>query len=133
MTADIICSLVRQVVGPYGLMSQFIHLVKLFLQTAYPSLQGAEKQVHYYRQQTGHPLFDSDTGYNIDLDIALAHLWSSDIFPTSAGVDGASAERRADRKRAKYNKQQLPGGSIVRTIPLVMEHFRAWGLMDGNS
>ena len=96
---------------------------QIVLQTAYPSLQGAEKQVHYYRQQTGHPLFDSDTGYNIDLDIALAHLWSSDIFPTSAGVDGASAERRADRKRAKYNKQQLPGGSIVRTIPLVMEHL----------
>ena len=71
--------------------------------------------------------FDSDTGYNIDLDISLAHPWSSDIFPTSAGVDRAAADRRADRKRPKYNKQQLPGGSIVSAIPLVMEHFGAWG------
>ena len=87
-------------------------------------------------QGTGTPLqttdrtssfFDSDTGYNIDLDISLAHPWSSDIIPTSAGVDGAAADRRADRKRAKYNKQQLQGGSIVSAIPLVMEHFGAWG------
>ena len=63
--------------------------------------------------------FNFDTGYNIDLDISLAHPWSSDIFPTSA------ADRRADRKKAKYNKQQLPGGSIVSAIPLVMEHFGA--------
>ena len=63
--------------------------------------------------------FDSNTGYNIDLDISLAHPWSNDIFPTSAGVDGAAADRRADRKRANYNKQQLPGGSIVSAIPLV--------------
>ena len=76
---------------------------------------------------------DSDTAYNIDLDISLAHPWSSDMFPTSAGVDGAAADRRADRKRAKYNKQQLLGGSIVSTIPLVMESFGAWGLMHGNS
>ena len=71
--------------------------------------------------------FDSDTGYIIDLDISLAHPWSSNIFPTSAGVDGAAADGREDRKRAKYNKQQLPGGSIVSAIPLVMEHFGTWG------
>ena len=72
--------------------------------------------------------FDSDTGsISISTCISLAHPWSSDIFSTSAGVDGAAVDRRADRKRAKYNKQQLPGGSIVSAIPLVMEHFGAWG------
>ena len=62
--------------------------------------------------------------------ISLAHPWSSDIFPSSAGVSGAAAERRADRKKEKYSKQQLPGGTIATVTPLVMEHFGAWGI-DG--
>ena len=76
--------------------------------------------------------FDLDTGNNVDLDISLAHPWSSDIFPSSAGVS-ATAERRADRKKEKYSKQQLPGGIIATVTPLVMQHFGAWGSMGGNS
>ena len=61
--------------------------------------------------------FDSNIENNIDLDISLAHPWSSDIFPSSAGVSGAAAERRADRKKEKYSKQQLPGGIIATVTP----------------
>ena len=86
--------------------------------------------LYNHRQQTGHRIFDSDIGNNVDLDISLAHPWSSDIFPSSAGVSGAAAERRADRKKEKYSKQQLPGGIIATVTPLVMEHFGAWGI-DG--
>ena len=74
--------------------------------------------------------FNSDIGNNVDLDISLAHPWSSDIFPSFAGVSGAAAERRADRKKEKYSKQQLPGGIIATVNPLIMKHFGAWGI-DG--
>ena len=57
--------------------------------------------------------FDSDSGNNVDLEISLTHPWSSDIFPSSAGVSGAAAERRAERKKEKYSKQQLPGVIIA--------------------
>ena len=53
-----------------------------------------------------------------------------DNFPSSAGVSGAAEERRADRKKEKYSKEQLPGGIIATVTPLVMEHFGAWGI-DG--
>ena len=76
--------------------------------------------------------FDSNIGNNVDLDISLAHPWSSDIFPSSAGVSGDAAERRADRKKEKYSKQQLPGGMIATVTPLVMEHFGAWGIDGGT-
>ncbi|XP_062520364.1 uncharacterized protein LOC134195363 [Corticium candelabrum] len=70
-------------------------------------------------------VFFTDIGNNVDLDISLAYPWSSDIFPSSAVVSGAAAERRADRKKEKYSKQQLPGGMIATVTPLVMEHFGA--------
>ena len=73
----------------------------------YPPQQEAEESLYNYRQQTGHCIFDSDIGNNVDLDISLAHSWSSDIFPSSAGVSGVVAERRADRKKKKYSKQQF--------------------------
>ena len=52
------------------------------------------------------------------------------VVTSSAGVRGAAAERRADRKKEKYSKQQLPGCIIASVTPLVMEHFGAWGI-DG--
>ena len=76
--------------------------------------------------------FDPDKGYNVDLDIALAHPWISDIFPKSSESDGAAAERREERKKAKYAKENLPGGSTVSFIPLVIEHFGRWGEMGKN-
>ena len=75
--------------------------------------------------------FDLDKGCHIDLDIALAHPWSSDIFPKSSESDGAAAERkdREKRRKAKYAKETLPGRSTVSFIPLVIEHIGQWGEM----
>ena len=57
----------------------------------------------------------------------MAHPWSSDIFPKSAKEDGAVAKRREERKMDKYRKVRLPGGSMVKVTPLVLEHFGRWG------
>ena len=87
---------------------------------------------HRYSNSNDRPdivAFDPDKGYNVDLDIALAHPWSSDIFPRSSESDGAAAERREERKKAKYAKENLPGVSTVSFILLVIEHFGRWGEM----
>ena len=60
---------------------------------------------HRYSNSNDRPdivAFDPDKGCNVDLDIALAHPWSSDIFPRSSESDGAAAEKREERKKAKY-------------------------------
>ena len=36
-------------------------------------------------------VFSTGIGSNVELDIALAHQWSSDIFPMSATMEGAAA------------------------------------------
>ena len=72
-------------------------------------------------------VFDTGIGSNVDLDIELAHPWSSDIFPTSATMEGAATVRREDRKLALYEKEKHPGGLSVRVVPLVLEHFGRWG------
>ena len=90
---------------------------------------------HRYANSNDRPdivAFDSDSGCNVDLDIALAHPWSSDIFPRSSETDDAAAERREERKKSKYEKECLPGGTAVSLIPLVMEHFGRWGVMGRN-
>ena len=71
--------------------------------------------------------FDPDKSYHVNLDIALAHHWSSDIFPNSSESDGAAAERREERKKAKYANENLPSGSTVSFIALVIQHFGQWG------
>ena len=49
-------------------------------------------------------VFDTGAGSNVELDVPLAHPWSSDIlFPTSATTDGAAASRREERKKARYD------------------------------
>ena len=52
-------------------------------------------------------VFDTGAGSNVELDVALAHPWSSDIFPTSAttDTDGAAASRREERKKARYDRE----------------------------
>ena len=72
-------------------------------------------------------VFDTGAGSNVELDIAMAHPRSSDIFPTSATTDGAAACRREERKKARYAKDTYPGGMSVQVVPLVMEHFGRWG------
>ena len=72
-------------------------------------------------------MFDAESGSNLDLDISLAHPWSSDVFPSSAEATGVAANRRETRKVSKYEQHKLPEGSVVKVVPLVMEHFGSWG------
>ena len=72
-------------------------------------------------------VFDTGIGSNVELDIALTHPWSSDIFPTSATMEVAAAARREDRKLARYEKEKHSDGLSVRVVALVLEHFGRWG------
>ena len=58
-------------------------------------------------------VFDSTCGGNVELDVALAQLWSQDILRSAATTDGAAARRREDIKHNKYSQEQLPGGTLV--------------------
>ena len=71
-------------------------------------------------------MFDSASGANVELDIALAHPWSSDTFHKSAEIDGVPAKRREERKHSRYKKERLPGDTSVSLIPLVLENYRRW-------
>ena len=63
----------------------------------------ASLQIHHRKEPTGrystsesrpdNSVFDTKVGSNVELDIALAHPWSLDIFPLSATIDGAAASR----------------------------------------
>ena len=68
-------------------------------------------------------VFDTGAGSNEELNIAMAHPWSSNIFPTSTTTDGAAACRREERKKARYAKETYPVGMSVQVVPLVIEHF----------
>ena len=51
--------------------------------------------------------FDTGIGSNVELDIALAHLWSSDIFPTSVTMKGTAAARREHRSCLAMRKKNI--------------------------
>jgi hypothetical protein len=72
-------------------------------------------------------VFDAGEGANIDLDISLAHPWSSEILSRSSKEDRAAAQRQEDNKVKKYSQLNLPGGDHPNFIPLVFEHFGKWG------
>ena len=72
-------------------------------------------------------VFASASGANVELDIELAHPWSSDTFPKSAEIDEATAKRREERKHSRYKKERLLGGTSVSLIHLVLEHYGRWG------
>ena len=72
-------------------------------------------------------VYDSETGSNIELDVALAHPWASDILPCAATTGGSAAMRREQIKENKYAQEQLPGGYCPTVVPLVFEHFGHWG------
>ena len=72
-------------------------------------------------------MFDSASVANVELDIALAHPWSSDTFPKSAEIDGAADKQREERKHSSYKKETLPGGTSVSLIPLVLGALRKMG------
>ena len=51
--------------------------------------------------------FDTGIDSNVELDIALAHPWSSNIFPTSATMKGTVAARREDRSCLAMRKKNI--------------------------
>ena len=63
----------------------------------------------------------------VELDVAMAYPWSSDIFPTSAITDGAAARRCEKRKEDKYQHECLPAGDVMSIVPLVFERVGRWG------
>ena len=58
-------------------------------------------------------MFESASGANVKLDIALAHPWSSDTFPKSVEIDGAAAKRQEERKHPRYKRELL----VARLFP----------------
>ena len=75
-------------------------------------------------------MFDTGAGSNVELDIALAHPWSADIFLLSATIDGAAGIKTRRQKKARYENETYPGGMSVQVIPLVLEHYERWGKMQ---
>ena len=63
-------------------------------------------------------MFESGLACNCDLDIAMAHPWSLDVFPQS-GMKGVAAKRREERKEAKYSKLYSSTGEKSSVVSLV--------------
>ena len=63
--------------------------------------------------------FDAQSGYDIELDISLAHLWNEDIILQASKVDGAAAAKRESQKTEKYSKEIDAMGNASNCIPLV--------------
>ena len=81
---------------------------------------------HHYITSDNRPditVFDFGSGSNTDLDVSLAHPWSSEVIFSSASTEGAAALRREQTKAEKYSMERLPGEEAMRLVPLVMEHF----------
>ena len=72
-------------------------------------------------------MFDVDLGSSINFDISLVHPWSLETYRSSAKKIGAVASLREARKKVKYDRLKLPGGSTSNVIPLVLDHFGTWG------
>ena len=68
-----------------------------------------------------------DSGSSYDLDVALAHPFSSDALRKASQEGGSAAARREERKRVKYQAQVLLDTSSLSFTPLVFEHFGRWG------
>ena len=85
---------------------------------------------HRYSNSDNRPdiiALDTSSGMSIDLDISLAHPWSSEVFPSSSKVDGLALKRREEKKKIKYQDERLPTGNQIIFKPLVIEHFCRWG------
>ena len=71
--------------------------------------------------------FDSASGLDLELDIALAHPWSNEIECLSATTQRAAANKRENLKIKKYDQELLPEGFRPTFVPIVWEHFGCWG------
>ena len=67
------------------------------------------------------------TDFNVELDISLAHPWSTDIISVAATTDGSAASKREGKKREKYSRETHTSGGSPCLIPLVFEHYGRWG------
>ncbi len=72
-------------------------------------------------------VYESETGFNVELDVALAHPWAFDILPPAATTGGSAAMRREKIKKNKYAQERLPGGYSPTVVPFVLKHFGRWG------
>ena len=72
-------------------------------------------------------VFDTQSGSTVELDISMAHPHSCDIITRAAKQEGAAAEYREKKKKAKYDKERLANGRSSSCIPIVFEHFGHWG------
>ena len=72
-------------------------------------------------------VFDFSSGSNTDLDVSLAHPWSSEVKLSSASTEGAVALQREQTKAEKYSMERLLGEEAVRLVPLVLEQNGHWG------
>ena len=68
-------------------------------------------------------VFDSASGVDLELDIALAHPWSNEIEGLSATTQRAVATRRENLKIKKYDHALLPGCFRPTFVPIVLEHL----------
>ncbi|XP_065842630.1 uncharacterized protein [Oscarella lobularis] len=68
-----------------------------------------------------------EAGVSMELDISLAHPWSSEASRRSAVEDCAAAIIREEAKVEKYDANIRPSGAAARFYPLVFEHFGHWG------
>ena len=64
-------------------------------------------------------ILDSETGSDVELDVALAHLWASDILLQPQLVGVQHCEDNKQIKENKYREERLPGGYSPRVVPLV--------------
>ena len=71
-------------------------------------------------------ILNSETGSNVELDVALAHLWAKDMLLRAATTSGSAALRKEQIKENKYREERLPGGYSPTVVPLVFEHFGCW-------
>ena len=63
-------------------------------------------------------VFDAQSGYDIELDISLAHPCNEDIILQASKVDGAAAAKRESQKTEKYSKEIDGMENASNSIPL---------------
>ena len=53
-------------------------------------------------------VYDSETESNVELDMALAHPWASDILPRAATTGGSTAMRREQSRKTSTPRNDYP-------------------------
>ena len=53
-------------------------------------------------------VYDSETGSNVELDVALAHPWASDILPRAVTTGGRAAMRREQSRKTSTPRDDYP-------------------------